>query len=72
MKSEFKKEDTLELALECVEYVLRDSHEDNIKFESMARLRSFECPFSQDNQLANDLCTHTHALLYANNLEVKD
>jgi hypothetical protein len=72
MKSEFKKENTLELALECVEYVLRDSHEDNIKFESMARLRSSDFPLTQSNQFANDLCTHTHALLYANNLDVKD
>jgi len=38
MKSEFSKSDQ-ELALECVEFVLRDSQEDNLKFESMLRLR---------------------------------
>ena len=39
IKSEFGKTDQ-ELALECVEFVLRDSSEDNLKFESMLRLRS--------------------------------
>lgn len=41
MKSEFEVQ---HLALECVEFVLRDSPEDNFKFESMLRLRYTTMP----------------------------
>jgi len=65
MKSEF---DDQHLALECVEFVLRDSSEDNVKFESMLRLRSATMP--KQELLSNDFSAHTLKMLNANNFDV--